>query len=628
MSLNVIDFEVFKEDWLCVIFDLVNQKEHVIVNDRDAFVKFYEEHKDDIFVGYNIRNYDQWIFKAILCGFDPKDVNDFIIVGRKKGHEYSRMFARTKVNIFDIMPNPPVGLKTLEGFMGENIKESSVDFTIDRKLTSNEIEEVITYCRHDVEQTCIVLSKRIEEFTSQLDLVKMFDLPASDMGKTKAQLSAKVLGATQPSKPREDDIEYCIPENLRVSKYRFVVDWFLKVQQEARDYAKEWGVEPALDELYSKKLECEIAGVPHTFAFGGIHGAIPNYHGEGYFVNVDVASYYPSMMIHFGYESRGIKDPEKFTEIYRTRLAYKKAKDKRQQPLKIVLNSTYGAMKDRYNQLFDPLMANNVCVTGQLLLLDLIEHLEGTCDIIQSNTDGILVKLRASNDDERDSEFAKVFDICQEWTRRTGMVLEQDFFTKVIQRDVNNYVIVDADGKYKSKGGVVKKLNDLDYDLPIVNRAVVSYLVKGIPVEQTVSEATDLRDFQKIVKISSKYAFGTHNGKRLNDKTFRVFASKHPEDGKICKVKSEGATEEKFANTPDCCFIDNGFVRGKRIPSYLDKSWYVDLAKKRIKEFLYGKDFKATVENSVVRSDGTYEVTFSDGTTRCMDREEFKLITE
>lgn len=243
-------------------------------------------------------------------------------------------------------------------------------------------------------------------------------------------------------------------------------------------------------------------------------------------------------------------------------------------------------MKDRYNPLFDPLMANNVCVTGMLLLLDLIEHLEPYCDIIQSNTDGILVKLRASNEAEATREYARVDDICHDWEQRTSMNLEFDEFRRVVERDVNNYVIVDANGKYKSKGGVVKKLHDLDYDLPIVNRAVVDYLVKGVPVEQTVSECVDLRDFQKIVKISSKYAYGTHNGKKLTDKTFRVFASKRPEDSKICKVKTEGATEEKFANTPDHCFIDNSEVRGKPLPEHLDLGWYIDLAKKRIKEFL------------------------------------------
>ena len=49
-------------------------------------------------------------------------------------------------------------------------------------------------------------------------------------------------------------------------------------------------------------------------------------------------------------------------------------KFKEQQPYKIVLNGTYGASKDKYNNLYDPLQANNVCINGQLMLLDLIEH--------------------------------------------------------------------------------------------------------------------------------------------------------------------------------------------------------------------------------------------------------------
>lgn len=585
--MHVIDFEVYSYDWLCVIFDLVNRKETVIVNDEVKLEAYYKQNEKDIFVGFNIRNYDQFIFKAILCGFDPKEVNDFIIVKKQNGYRFSRLFNQVPLTFFDVMPNPPVGLKTLEGFMGSDIRETTVPFDIDRKLTEKELKEVIFYCRHDVEQTALVLSKRLEEFTSQLELVKMFGMSRGDMGRTKAQLSAKALGAQRPFNERRDELEFSIPSNLRIKKYAFVVDWF----KECRDRAL-WNLSQGVDYqevlkgFYSQKLECEIAGVPHVFAWGGIHGAIPNYQGTGYFVNVDVASYYPSMMIEYDYISRNIHDPEHYRDIYRKRLKYKKEKDKRQAPLKIVLNSTYGAMKDKYNALYDPLQANNVCVTGQLLLLDLIEHLEPYCDIIQSNTDGILIKLRAENEKEANREYERLDDLCFEWEKRSRMVLEFDEFRKVIQRDVNNYLIVDANGKYKSKGAVVKKLSDLDYDLPIVNRAVVGYLVNGIPVEKTVNECQDLRDFQKIVKVSSKYLYGMHNGKRLTESTFRVFASKRETDGMIYKVKSEGANPEKFALTPEKCAIFNAEVVGLPVPDWLDRAWYIDLANKRIREFL------------------------------------------
>ena len=69
--------------------------------------------------------------------------------------------------------------------------------------------------------------------------------------------------------------------------------------------------------------------------------------------------------------------------------------------LKLVLNSTYGVMKDKNNALYDPLQANRVCVYGQLLLLDLIERLEPYAQIIQSNTDGVLVKMPEGQDEDQ-----------------------------------------------------------------------------------------------------------------------------------------------------------------------------------------------------------------------------------
>lgn len=250
-------------------------------------------------------------------------------------------------------------------------------------------------------------------------------------------------------------------------------------------------------------------------------------------------------------------------------------------------NSTYGAMKDKFNPLYDPKQANNVCVTGQLLLLDLLEHLEPVADIIQSNTDGILIKLRGDNEDEINACFDAVDDICYEWERRTKMNLEFDEFCEVWQKDVNDYVIIAEDGSCKSKGAYVKKLNELDNDLPIVNKALINYMVKGIPVADTINASKELIDFQKIVKVSNKYLYGYHNGKKLTEKTFRVFASLDKTDSAIFKVKDKDGrlVGEKFANTPSRCFIDNSDVKGKGIPDNLDTRYYIDLTQKRLNDF-------------------------------------------
>ena len=583
----VLDFEVFKHDWCMCGLDLVHQKEITIVNDPEALKAFYDANKNSVLIGYNIRNYDQYILKAILCGLDPKDVNDFIILKKHKGYEYSSLFRKVPLTFFDVMTDKFKGLKQLEGYMGNDIRETTVPFDLDRKLTPAELEQVLYYCRHDVEQTAQVFALRYEEFASQFELVKMFNMPRSALGKTKAQLSAEILGAVRTAN-RGDELEYTIPDSLKIKKYAPVVEWFKTAVNRTQENLAECGLDLDVNDpeflktFYQDKLYYDVAGVQHIFAWGGLHGAREKCHIKGRLINVDVKSYYPSLMIMYSYESRNIRDPEKYADIYRTRLEYKAKKDKRANPLKIVLNSTYGAMKDKFNALYDPRQANNVCVAGQLFLLDLLEHLEisGCCEIVQSNTDGILVHLTGDYDTFK--------AVCDEWQQRTSMELEFDEFSEIWQRDVNNYVLIDKDGKYKSKGGNIKKLNELDNDLPIVNAALIERMVNGTPSEDTIRNCNDLMMFQKIYKVSSLYLYAEHNGEILNEKTFRVFASTDPYDTPLYKVKQKknGLSSEKFADCPDNCFIGNDVVKGMPLPKNLNVQWYIDLANKRFEKFI------------------------------------------
>ena len=552
---------MFKYDWLVVIINPAERTETIIINDPDKLKAYYEQHKNEIWVGYNSRGYDQFILKGILLDFNPKEINDHIIVKGQKGYSFSSLFKKIPLNNYDVFHRTDRGLKTHEGFMGHNIKESEIPFDIDRKLTEAEIEETIKYCRHDVEQTIEVFLHRKNEFDARMGLIKMFNLNLSCINQTDAQLTALVLDAHRQHHDDEFEIEF--PPTLKVEKYQNVVDWYKDPKN--RDY--------------DKSLELDIAGVPHIFAWGGIHGAIPQYYGEGYYVNMDVRSYYPSLMIEYGWLSRNVSDPKKFKEIYDRRVEYKAAKDSRQEPLKNVLNGTYGASKDKFNNLYDPRQANNVCVGGQLLLLDLIEKLEAHCKIIQSNTDGILVKLHKLDD------YDLIDDIAYEWESRTGMHLEFELYKKIFQKDVNNYLIVDMDGKVKSKGAYVKKLSDLDYDLPIINKAIIEYMTNGVPVETTVNACDELRMFQKIVKVSGKYLYALHGNDILNDKTLRVFASSRKSDGGVFKLKAVGKNPEKFAGTADNCFIDNGDIIDKVVPKYLNRQWYIDLTHERLRQF-------------------------------------------
>lgn len=575
------DFEVFKHDWLVVFMDVERHETTTITNDPDKLKAFYAANKNRIFCGYNVRNYDQWIFKGILCDFDPKKINDWIIVKGRKGWQFSSQLKNVPLIIYDTFQNIDRGLKFFEGSMGNDIEETGVSFDVDRPLTDAEIAETVHYCTHDVEQCIEVFLERKADFNAQMGLLKMFDLPLSDLAKTKPQLSAKVLHAAQ--KQHNDEFDIDLPPTLQIEKYSAVVNWY-------KDPAnRKYRVDPENEKSHKHNLKIDVEGVPHVFGWGGLHGAREKYHAKGYFINMDVASLYPSLMIVYGLMSRNVPNPERYKEIRDLRVEYKHEKNPLQAPLKIVLNSTYGAMKDQYNPLYDPLQANRVCVYGQLLLLDLMEHLASIgAEIIQSNTDGVLVKM---TDEYGTSEAAKDFfynvvdDVAFEWEQRTGLELEFEEFVEVYQKDVNNYVMVAPDGSYKSKGAYVKKLGRLDYDLPIVNRALVDYMTKGVPIEETIYSAKRLIEFQQVARLSSKYREFYHGNTPTHGRTCRVFASKDANDAGLTKIHAATGRPAKVASTPRHCFIKNGDIKNARIPKKLNRAWYCDLAKKRLEDF-------------------------------------------
>lgn len=562
------DFEVFKYDWLVVVMDMTAKKTHVIINSPEELEALYKANIKEIWVGFNSRHYDQYILKAILCGFDPKKVNDYIITKGNPGWKFSSLFRQFPLWNYDVMLNTDVGLKSFEGFMGNDIKETSVPFNIDRKLTPEEIAETVKYCKHDVEQTVQVFLKRTEEFNTMMYFIKHFGLSMDYISKTKAQLAAEILGGNRKGADFDDEFQFPILDCLHLNKYKHIAEWY--ANPENHDYSK-------------KQDKQIVAGVEHTFAWGGGHGARAKYSADGVFLIIDVTAYYPSLQkkYHFGY--RVMNHPENFEFIHDSNIAYKQKGDKKaRQPFKIMDNAISGQMKQKSSALYDPMSNNSICINGQLLLLDLVEHIEPYCELIQNNTDGIIVKLK-----DYEHDFDVLDDVVYEWEQRTGMKMDFDTYIGTIyQKDVNNYLLIDRKtGAVKAKGGYVMKLNDLSYDLPIINKALVDYMIHGIPVRRTIMECQDLREFQLVSRISSKYTHILYGDKPIKEKCIRVFASNNPADPGVKKVHAVRKTTAKLTNSPEHCFIFNDDVKGVPVPDKLDRQWYIDFANKRLSDF-------------------------------------------
>lgn len=587
------DFEVFKHDFLAVFIDTETHQVFPIANSREDFIEMYERHRKDIWVGFNNNHYDKYIYKGLLLGMDPANVNEAIIVDGKDGWQISREFNKIPMINYDVFNAKLPGLKTLEGFMGNNIKESSVPFNIDRKLTDDELWEVIEYCTSDVTNTADVFMETIDTFNAFLGVISAFpeQLSLNNLGDTSAQLTANVLGCEKHE--WDDEFDFFFVPCIELKKYKEVQNWF------AGFIGQKFKTNKERDDFYKNtSLTIDVAGVPHTFGFGGCHGAPEDpIHVEGGLWHVDANNYYPSFLLAYGLVTRAATN-NNFKVIYDTRKALKHkqthAKDKdeakhykkAQLPYKLILNALSGAMKDPRNKAYDPRNNNVMCINGQLMLLDLIEHLEAIdgFKLIQSNTDGLIIQIP-----DTDEAFDMMDDICYDWEMRCStdlcdIRLETDEIKEIYQKDVNNYLWIDYEGDVERKGAYVKELSRLDYDLPIVNKALVDYMVNKTPVEETIRNCDEFIMFQKLVKLSAKYQYVEHNGTRYDLKCYRVFASKDAKDGRICRCRM-GENPAKFGNTPESCFIYNEDVNDVPIPDKLDKQWYIDLAQKRLKDF-------------------------------------------
>ena len=594
------DVECFAHDWIIVFKNKENGRYAVFHNDNEGVKALVSE--DAIYCGFNTKHYDSAILKAICADFSPeevKQVNDYIIAGGQSWQCPLLEGVFHKINNVDVMDDMQMGLslKAIEGHLGMSIEETEVDFSLDRPLTQEELELTIKYCKHDVDATENLTKLRRDYLNNKIYLGGLKNIePTKALAMTNAKLTAAYLDARK-TKDFDDERKYIYPSNLRREYIpQEVFDFFDRLYDESIPD----------DELFKSKLNITVGECPVTLGFGGIHGAIPFYQEEeinGRLIrNYDVASYYPHIMIYYGYTSRNISNPQIYADMLEARMKAKKSGDKATaNALKLVANTTYGAMLNKYNDLYDPLMGRSVCITGQLFLLELSMHLIAECStlrIVQLNTDGIMVSFD-------DTEYDKVLEITKEWESRTMFELEEDKIKRIVQKDVNNYVEIPYEGKPKIKGGYLVRgiapagAFNVNNNATIVAKAIVDYFTLGTEVEKTIGECNDIFQFQLIAKAGSKYKEAYHlvDGERESvQKVNRVYASKDKRYGKLFKVKAENDSTSKIESLPEHCIIDNA---NKLTIEDVDKTWYIELAKKRINDFLGIKPIKNKEKNKM-----------------------------
>lgn len=586
MRMFVYDCEVFSHDWIVVIKDVETGEYTVVHNDGDALSECITE--DGIYVGFNSKHYDQFIIKSVVCGFTPqevKQVNDFLI-GGGRGWEYPPLKEfYFRFNNVDIRDDVQVGLslKAIEGHMGLDIRETEVSFDLNRPLTEEELRETIHYCKHDVDATHELMKLRADYLRTKKNLGKRAGIDeVRSLAATNAKLTAMMLRAER--KEWNDGRNYVYPAALDKSVIpRAILDFF--------DTIHDMSIPD--EQLFKTSLTIEIGGMPCKYAWGGVHGSLTCYFEEAtenrVIQNRDVSSLYPSLIEIYNYLSRNVPDPELFYAMKRDRIEAKHKGDKQTaKDLKLPLNTVSGAQENRYNDLYDPLPTRSLRISGQLFLTVLAMRLINACKtikLINFNTDGLAYSIDKT-------ELPLVDKIAHEWEKETKFELEVDDIQKIWVKDVNNLLMIKTDGEVKTVGGYlnygisVKGAWTINNNMVIVKKALVEYFVNGIPVEETINGCNDIFQFQLIAKAGTKYREAYHivDGKQVPvQKVNRVYATKDKRYGKLYKVKADTESTAKIEMLPEHCIIDND---NHLTIDDVDKTFYIEMAKKRINDFL------------------------------------------
>lgn len=233
------------------------------------------------------------------------------------------------------------------------------------------------------------------------------------------------------------------------------------------------------------------------------------------YIHFDISSFYPSIMSIYHISPAHLNEgvfTKLITWLKDTRIAAKHSKedyidgipkDILAQALKIVINSIYGKLGFESGSLYDRLAVLKVTINGQLMILMLCEELElNGIEVISANTDGIVVKLYKKDKD-------KFENISNNWKQLTKLDADAEEYKCYINRDINNYIVEEINGKTTYKGVLHPKMYAIDlskgYDMPVVAQAVVNYFIYNKPVLETLYECNNILDFCKSQNVGRQF---------------------------------------------------------------------------------------------------------------------------
>ena len=613
-TILLFDIEIFKHDSLFVFRDYFTKEWFIINNDLDELRKFYLEYRDSMFIGYNNASYDNNVMRGYLQGKNAYQMSKTIIESDNRGLVY-KMFDSHKTPLFGMdlyQDNKGFSLKEHSAFLGINIKETEVDFDMDRPLTDEEKEKNVAYCMNDVLATEKRFEQNIGMLLAKATIALMFDMDKTDLLQTNANLTAKLLGATkQEVRPDlTDPLELDKRLNINTKE---IAEAYLNHEFELNEDGK-----------LNVSLEyTDEDGYTMIFGSGGVHGAKASYIHIGMFPMRDWGSLYPNTMEQFNLLSRNIpKDKiHRYGDLLKQRMDAKYSGEEVANikgvevptyvminGIKLPLNTKFGASGAQFNGLYDPRNQFLVCATGQLIMTNMYELIKGKAQFIQSNTDAHAYIPNSEADDKA------IDEALDEFANKIGLTLDKDMFREIWQKDVNNYIAVQPNGKVKVKGAI-GLTGGMKVSKAIVSNAFINYLVAGKDYKEFINECNELRQLQITTKTGwtfDRTVARDSEGNEFNaQKVNRVFAVKDKtnavelfkvKEGQLLDIEADEFKDnisytKGLANAPEYYTISNEAIGEGITIDEVDKQYYIDQVEDTL-ELWFGENWKERIEQA------------------------------
>lgn len=525
----VADIETFQNYFLLSMLSLEYGTVHnfEIYPDSDPIDKkpLLQLLRSNTIITFNGNNYDFPVLTYALRGksnLEIKKLSDDIILSGKPSWQVANEYKITipdGIDHIDLFAIPP-GKASLKAYGARAGAQTLRDLPFDpaHVVLPEERQLIRSYCANDLKLTELLYTSLLPEISLREDISRQYGMDfrsKSDAQIAEAALKSELQKVTGKTYTKPDPTKlatsfyYKSPKIItfsgtdlndvyyRLLREPFEVNGFGKVAM------PKW-----LDSLIIK-----IGSTEYNMKIGGLHSREKGQclrAESGYMISDwDAASFYPGLILSQKLFPKEIGAP--FLKVYQSivtrRLEAKRNKDiVTANTYKIVINSSYGKLGSLYSPLYSPELLIQTTITGQLVLLMLIERLENAGISVKSaNTDGIVCYYH-------ESKRRLLEEIIWDWELDTSFDMEETRYKLIASRDVNSYVAITESNKVKAKGvfsppyyamekpvALALAKNPDRYIIPL---SVINYLQNGTPLEDTIRSCRDVRHFTAIRKVS------------------------------------------------------------------------------------------------------------------------------